>query len=226
MRPPRPSYLVVASPIYKFALQAVFEGLTTSALWQIIPWVGVYWFSAGIGLALVANDIQNPTSWLRDNWREISSPFFVKDVVVNKRSDPERNSLICILRFRRAPKSSDISVYITPTHTQDKGVRRHVFQTNAGKIQKDAEYRLNIGSVMIQHPGWTPRHSLWGQDVGPEALEPGSPTISVGLRVLVTVEVDGCEEKFLVQRSETRDGDGFVKFLPEDARMLMGFTSG
>ncbi len=192
MHSPRPIYfLALSPPAIRLGGEVMFEGLTASTIWQAVPWGYVYAFCGGLFIALIANDLQNRRSWLRENWLSLRCPWRLAGISVANRMEPQRNCLQVRVQFKKSLTNPIMNVYGTSLVGPKVGDRTLLFSRALGDRQKDELSWQALGGIMVPHPGWTPRHSVWGYDIGPEGLESNVYPITDKQNYLVEVEILG-----------------------------------
>lgn len=94
------------------------------------------------------------------------------------------------LHFLKRAKSPKVDVYGTALVGPKVGARTLLFSVNLPDQSEDQYSWLDLGCIMVPCPGWEPRHSVWGQDVGPVDLESGIYGITDEQNYLVEVAVE------------------------------------
>jgi hypothetical protein len=217
-------YLPAIPPAAKLVVDMFFESVTAQQWWSDLPWGTINTVCLTLILSFFIQDIASPISKIRRWWQRHSSPFVIEKVIVNQRHDPERNVLIAMMRFTSIPSSSKVSVFMTPTHTVEAGKDKFLFSRSVGVLEKNQTIKFELGGIMVSGPGWAPRHSAWGLEVGPQGDERSCHHIVKGLRCVIGIEVDGYRSNFVVTRLDLREqgGDGWVVFEERDAQMALG----
>jgi len=162
--------------------------------WKDIPfgWITVVLFAFWAGL--LAQDLYNKESWLRNNWRVINKLFDVVSLhVAHVEKPPEVISVVLKIKYTRNIKNGELTITSTPLHER---MQPFIIQHET-EINKPSYSDRKI--VVCNLPVAPASHSSWGEDVGGEVLKDGQQTVGLGVRHLVCVEL---KSRFMKQKIE------------------------
>jgi hypothetical protein len=127
---------------------------------------------------------------------------------------PERVEIWCIIRTLRYLRRPLFTIKVTPLH---QGLESQIIrQERLGELAKDTEMRLVIGSIMIPSPGWTPRHSVWGEQYGVVKHNPGLRTMVGKSRNLIEITLGNDKQSFYLELRESDNKAASVVLMREE----------
>ena len=166
------------------------DSLTTWVSGLVLPdWF--IWLLVGVFVGSLINDILNPRSWFRHNWRVSRRLFDVETVHAGHHQwTPEHIELVCILKFRKEITKARLTVcVVTPFPTKDAD--KKISHNETIDLVKDSTKRLILGNIAITRAGDPYAcHSVWGEKVGSKDLEGGQLPITGLSRVTLEVSVN------------------------------------
>ena len=148
-------------------------------------------FLIGIIIGSLINDVLNPRSWLRQNWRLWRSLFDVVTVHAGHcQSPPEHIELICLIKFRKTLENALFTVrVITPYPTREDDIK--ITHSESLDLVKNSLKNIRLGSLAITNRGDSYAcHSVWGGKIGGKDLEQGQHSIIGQSRVIIEVSVN------------------------------------
>ena len=200
MQKPKSTYALSGSGIFLSAgLPWMLEQVaTTSGYWGKIPFgwllVSFLFFLAG----QLIQDLFNESSWIRVNWRTLNKLFEVVALRTgHHRDEPERLSIIFLIKYIREIKNGTITVTVRPQNYKAKPfVVIHKENINSPAY---TDNKITVCILRVPRPRQPPIHSLWGEEVGGVNILDHQQTIVPGSKNLITVEV---KNKLRTQRYE------------------------
>jgi hypothetical protein len=154
--------------IHDFAnggVQAARANWSSGLIWAVCVWVAL--------LAFYLHRHFRPV--LREHRRVFHMLAFNQ----NQHSDPDRVLIWCLLQFCKDLGPATLTVRVTTLLARGP-VTSVVHTENLGNVSRDEKKLLQLGSLRIARPHEPPRpayHSIWGSEVGTEALKQGQVTI-------------------------------------------------
>lgn len=219
-------YLLALPALISYAASVMFEGITAQLWWSELPWGTINYTTVVLIVSFLIQDILSPNSWLRKWWFDFRSPYELSSVILNDGYEPARIIIYAFVRFKRIPSTPIANFTLTNTTGRHAGEETHIFSTGLGHVHLNKVEKIPVGVIMISSPGWTPRQSVWGAEIGPEKPSKDHPGIVLGAPMRVGLEIDGFLRSFIVlptgKSSHKERGAGIAVLTENDAEYVVG----
>ena len=165
---PRKSYAIGVLPYVLPFVRWLMENVGTNTQWwaaHVQPILEpVLWFVTPAFLfGLLIGDTYNPQSWLRQNWRTWTRKFDVVSINVSYAEEPRRLDVRVQVKFVRSIRSARLRLRVySCTGIATSPFFYSILIEDLRHVAKDDVRSIQVATMAISHPGWSPFHSSWG----------------------------------------------------------------
>jgi hypothetical protein len=190
---PRTYIPVLVVPVTQLLWWLFLTMVTTNA--DVVSIVNGWWptiwiIAAAFFAGLVAEDIHNPRSYIREKLRYLRRRFEVIWTASVYCENPNRVDLNCQLRFVRDIKEEILTVRIVQPYLTRPDRVSVVYQKKIPSAARDTIENIRLGSIAITKAGDTfARHSLWGPVLGEKDLSNGQVSITPSSKNIVEISL-------------------------------------